>query len=208
MNKKGIKRVITGLVTLMVALAFTVGFAAQNKQDAKACGFLDYFKRISVKKCAVTLVPDSYSWTGQECKPEVKVNYMGKDLTQGVDYVIEYRNNIDAGRATVVVKGKGDYRGTQKVNFKINGIRLDTECTATVSKGKVTVYHKGQILGENCYRVSPLEQRELVSVVEGHNGNLNTYKVTTTYYIYGKGMYEGSISVKEVTTELKYEQVQ
>lgn len=40
-------------------------------------------------------------------------------LTQGTDYTVSYKANINAGTATVRVKGIGDYRGTVTKTFKI-----------------------------------------------------------------------------------------
>lgn len=60
------------------------------------------------------------TWTGSEIKPAVKVTVNGtKTLTEGVDYTISYKSNVDAGTATVVITGIGSYSGTKEVTFKI-----------------------------------------------------------------------------------------
>lgn len=42
-----------------------------------------------------------------------------KTLTKGTDYTISYKNNVNIGKATVIVKGKGNYTGTIEKSFKI-----------------------------------------------------------------------------------------
>ena len=44
-------------------------------------------------------------------KPEVSVEFEGKTLVYGVDYSLGYANNINPGKAAVVVKGINNYTG-------------------------------------------------------------------------------------------------
>ena len=44
-----------------------------------------------------------YAYTGSEIKPELKVTYNGKVLTEGKDYQLKYTNNINAGTAQVEI---------------------------------------------------------------------------------------------------------
>lgn len=41
-------------------------------------------------------------------------------MTKDTDYTVSYSNNTDAGAAAVTVTGKGDYTGSQTVEFTIN----------------------------------------------------------------------------------------
>lgn len=70
---------------------------------------------ISIKGFSVTGIKQSYVYSGKAITPEPNVGYLVKDR----DYTVSYMNNIDAGVATVIVTGKGDYSGTTKVNFTI-----------------------------------------------------------------------------------------
>jgi len=71
----------------------------------------------------------SQQYTGKALKPTVQVKYAKTILRQGKDYELAYRDNIEIGTATVIIKGKGDYSGQKAVSFKIIG--------ASISKGKV-----------------------------------------------------------------------
>jgi len=73
-----------------------------------------------------------YNWTGKEVRPDLKVycNDCNKELKEGTDYKLEYKNNVNVGTATVKVVGMGAYKGVdQTANFEIeedcgwNGIK-------------------------------------------------------------------------------------
>lgn len=70
-------------------------------------------------------VPDQV-YTGGKLLPKVTVYDGTKTLTEGQDYTLTYKNNVKAAAAidgtkapAVVVKGKGNYTGSQTVNFNI-----------------------------------------------------------------------------------------
>ncbi len=65
-------------------------------------------------------VPDSAQYTGKELKPTLRVMFNEvTQLIEDVDYTLSYSNNIDVGKATIKVKGKGRYSGTLTKSFNI-----------------------------------------------------------------------------------------
>lgn len=63
-----------------------------------------------------------YNWTGKEVKPDVLIRCAdcNKELKEGTDYKLEYKNNVNVGTATVKVVGMGAYKGVdQTSNFEI-----------------------------------------------------------------------------------------
>jgi hypothetical protein len=58
-------------------------------------------------------------YTGSAVTPPVKVVYDGKELTEGVDYTLEYRSNIEPGKASVIVRGIGNSAMEQELFFEI-----------------------------------------------------------------------------------------
>lgn len=202
MMKKG-KKVLCTIAGVAMAMALVVGFAVKDKTTASA----NANKRISVKDCAITLSETSFDYTGKEIKPNVRVNYKGQDLEQGVDYVVGYEDNIDAGEARVVVKGKGNYKSSATVKFKIVGIDFKSNCKVILDNSKrISVYYNGQQLTENKdYSVFSIKQETLIDQVPGVGGNLNTYEVTTFYTVSGKGVYSGSVMLTDKKTERRFE---
>ena len=63
------------------------------------------------------------TYTGSAITPEVEVKDTARNtvLTKNTDYTISYKNNVNAGTATITITGKGNYTGTVEKTFKING---------------------------------------------------------------------------------------
>lgn len=191
-NKKVLALVGTCIV---LALGATVAVTAATKSEAKAQeitneqkkGLTDYFRRVKMSECDIQLEVTEMPWSGQVMTPSVVVTYEGKTLTINKDYTLKYSDNIDAGPATVKVKGIGDYRGSKKLSFYIKGIDFGTECTYEYVDGRVVVYHNGEVVDERDYNVDSYYYDTFVS----DNGIETTYIRTTVYTLYGKGKYEG-----------------
>ena len=59
----------------------------------------------------------SYSYTGNPIKPKAIVD--NPELVEGRDYILEYKNNIEVGKAVVVAKGINKYEGKLEKKFEI-----------------------------------------------------------------------------------------
>ena len=71
------------------------------------------------------------TYSGKALKPKPKVKLGSKTLKLGRDYTLSYKSNYMPGTATVVIKGKGNYKGSKTIKFKIKRgqfymIRRDT----------------------------------------------------------------------------------
>lgn len=62
-----------------------------------------------------SLSQDTAYYTGNEFKPTMNI----EGLTQDIDYSVEYTDNINAGKGTVIATGMGDYEGTITASFTI-----------------------------------------------------------------------------------------
>mgnify|MGYP004676470059 CR=1 FL=1 len=58
-------------------------------------------------------------YNGQKRYQSIKVTYQGRTLVNGRDYTVSYKNNVNTGKASVIITGKGDYTGSTTRNFKI-----------------------------------------------------------------------------------------
>ena len=76
-------------------------------------------KRAKMKNAKINGLAKVYSYTGNNVKPYFTVKVNGVTLKRKKDYRIIYLNNRSKGKATVIVKGKGNYRGTKTATFKI-----------------------------------------------------------------------------------------
>lgn len=70
---------------------------------------------IDINNFKASLACTEYLYDGKAKTP--KVNVAG--LVKGINYTVEYSNNVKVGTAVVTIKGKGYYEGTIKLYFKI-----------------------------------------------------------------------------------------
>lgn len=74
----------------------------------------------SVEDCIVSLVRDSFPYTGQPITPQVTVTTQdGVPLVVNVDYFVSYSDNINVGAGTVTITGAGEYVGSVIKTFQI-----------------------------------------------------------------------------------------
>ena len=98
---------------------------------------------ISLKNAVVSgLKAKTYTGKQQQQSPIVKLG--GVALEPGVDYMLRYRNNVNAGTATVIVSGSGNYTQSVSKNFTIakaaNPLKVSAKSpTVKFSKKKTTV---------------------------------------------------------------------
>ncbi len=85
-------------------------------------------------KAAVASIPAQQYNKGNEITLAdnlLKVTLRGQRLEKDKDYVVSYLNNVNPGKASVILKGIGAYAGTKKATFKIvrTAVEIDeAEC--------------------------------------------------------------------------------
>ncbi len=125
----------------------------------------------------------------------------GALLTNKKDYTLSYKNNTNAGEASVIITGKGNYKDKQTITFNIiphdistTGNTIYVDLTNNKIK-KVTPVVKTVING----KTKTLTQNRDYTLTYnyepgGYYDSSKEYKVTVT----GKGNYTGSIAYKVV----------
>ena len=107
------------------------GIGAFEEMTAKTSVNVEYHKH-GEEGYDIRNLYSGYNWTGKEVKPDVLIRCAdcNKELKEGTDYKLEYKNNVNVGTATVKVVGMGAYKGVdQTANFEIeedcgwNGIK-------------------------------------------------------------------------------------
>ena len=93
-------------------------YAYPRESSSKFSFKVESVKEKLTKSNTEVTVKDA-TWTGKALKPAVTVKYDGKKLKKGTDYTVKYSNNVEIGKATVAITGKGSYKGTVKSTFKI-----------------------------------------------------------------------------------------
>lgn len=80
---------------------------------AESCGYNGFYVKNASDKSDL----GSVKWTGDPIRKKpgaIRCSHCKKELTEGTDYELEYKNNIDPGTATVTVKGIGKYKGYEQ----------------------------------------------------------------------------------------------
>lgn len=72
-----------------------------------------------IKNTKIKLSYTNATYSGKKKKPAVTVTYNGKSLENGADYKVSYKNNTKVGKATVTVKGIGNFHGEASKSFYI-----------------------------------------------------------------------------------------
>ncbi len=116
-----------------------------------------------VNTFVVTLEANEFTYDGTAHKPAVTVKMDDRTLTEGTDYTLTYSNNVNAGTATVTMKGVGDYTGEQVKTFLIQPKTLTDQMVTLdktsfiynekVQKPEVTVAD-GTLMTEDDYTVT------------------------------------------------------
>lgn len=123
---------------------------------------------VAVSKLTISKIANQ-KYTGSQIRPTVTVKYKSTPLVEGTEksasgnYWIKYENCTSVGNASIVIVGKGNYKGSKRINFKIlpiaainkAGITLDNIPSEGVAYNgkpytpKVTVNYAGKKLEEN-----------------------------------------------------------
>ncbi len=147
----------------------------------------------NIEKASVELSHINYVYDGSAKTPAISVKGEGTEtLSPDSDYKLTYSNNVNAGNAVVKIEGKGLYRGSISVNYKIapcplksESIRLNTTSYWYNAKAKTpaaVVKRLGRVLKRNSdYTVS-------------YTNNTNPGTATAT--IKGKGNFSGTFNRK------------
>lgn len=131
-----------------------------------------------------------YIYTGKAIKPEVRVYDGEKRLKEKTDYTISYKSNTKANDAsvektapTIVVKGKGNYGGTETAVFKILPVDLND---ANITVDDITLAFNNKVqkpIPVVVYNGKKLKNKTdfIISYPELESGNPNALKETGTY---------------------------
>lgn len=146
----------------------------------------------------ISAIPD-YNYTGTAIKPEVRVYDGEKRLKWNKDYTISYKNNTKAAQSgdakppTVVVKGKGNYSGTETQTFNIVKrdiaddcvIKTFTDAYAPLTNGK----NPKLVFSAKCNKKTLKKNTDYTLTVKDASGNeTESYATEGTYSVVVKGV--------------------
>lgn len=190
--------VITAEGSKTAICSVTVSGQAQTEPGTQTGGIID---PATGKTAAATfsgmeieLDYTSTAYNGSDKEPGVSIqDASGNDLTEDVDYTLDYYNNLTVGKATVIVSGKGKYAGViAGVRFTIKPKTVTVKSVKKASSRKLNVVwasHKTQTTGfqvryattkkfkSGTYKTVTLTSKSATSKV------LTKLKAGKTYYV-------------------------
>lgn len=152
----------------------------------------DITDKTPISKVNVSKIPNQ-AYTGNPVTPVPVVKYKNIVLTEHADYELEYQDNVNIGKATVVILGKGDYVGKKTVTFQITG--------GSLKKAKVIglvspVVYNGDEIRQDCTLTMKVNGTD-ITLLRGKDYTVtyqNNIKAGTAKVIYtGVNGYTGTL---------------
>ncbi len=121
------------LSVAMVLCSVPSAIFAADTSTGTGTGTATETQKKDLSKAAVELAEASYTYTGEEIKPEIKSVKIGEEAVPAAGYDVKYENNTNvpagatAPQPQVVLTGKGDYAGTVTKAFSITATAFTAE---------------------------------------------------------------------------------
>lgn len=140
-----------GIFTLQKGTDYTLSYSNNvNAGTAKvtATGRGKYYGSLSktfvigkkgINTSDVSIIGSGFTYSSQEIEPPIAVIVNKKTLRNGTDYTVSHKNNTNAGTATIVVKGNGNYSGTVNKTFVIKPLSM-SKCKVSLPQGDRYAY--------------------------------------------------------------------
>lgn len=141
-------------------------------------------KKVSLDDTQIAAIEDQ-TYTGKAVRPGVTIQYQGKTLTEAKDYALTYKKNKKLGKASVTIKGIGDYEGTKTMTFYIAPRAPRIKKAVSNSRKKVTLQWSKKKLADG-YQIKIARDKQFTKKVKTVNIKKNT-KVKKTVKVKGKG---------------------
>ena len=143
-----------------------------------------------VSSLSISLSQTNYTYDGLAKKPTVTAKDGNTKLTLNKDYSVSYSANVNAGHASVVIKGMGNYTGSVTKYFDISKPSIGS---GAISGINASYTYTGKAL-------TPVPTVKLGTALLKANIDYtvayvsNTNKGTATITITGKGNYTGTLN--------------
>ena len=131
----------------------------------------------------------SQTYTGSAIKPVPTVTVNGKVLKNGTDYTLSYSNNLNAGTATVIATGKGNYTGTVSRTFTINRAPLHSAALSQASYTYDGTAKSPTLIVKNAAGKTLRSGVDYTATTPSGRTSQGSYTYTAT----GIGNYQGSV---------------
>lgn len=160
----------------------------------------------SISDSKIASIPTA-SYTGKAITPAVSVTSGSSKLVNTTDYTVAYLNNIQPGKATVTITGKGNYAGTKTSEFYITpsaptGFKISSAKKSTIilSWNKVNnatgyVIFQYNETSKSYKAIKTITDKNTTTYTQTNLASYTNYKYRILSYIQVAGAkYNGSLS--------------
>lgn len=176
-----------GKTTNTISYTKNKAYKDANYSITKTQGTLEVTKR-SLSGASMSSI-SSQVYTGSDIKPAPTVMVNGKVLQNGTDYTLTYSNNRNAGTATVIATGKGNYAGTASKSFTISKAPLYSAVLSQTSYTYNGSTKSPSLIVKNSSGKTLVNGSDYTVTMPSGRVSPGTYTYTAT----GKGNYQGTV---------------
>ena len=137
-----------------------------------------------------SLSASTFGYDGSKKKPSATVRSGNKTLTSGTDFTVSYSNNVNAGTASAVITGKGNYSGSITKEFIITPADF-SKLTVSLATGTFS-YDGTEKKPEVTVKSGSKQLTAGTDFTVSYTDNINVG--TAKAVITGKGNYSGTIT--------------
>lgn len=125
---------------LKQAVRYCIKAYTKDKNGTQYSGSSNVKGFVPVSSLKITLSAGSFTYNGKARTPAVTVKNGTTTLKKNTHYTVTYKNNVNAGTASVTITGKGTYTGTAVKTFTIKKAAqsLSVSCSAKTLARKKT----------------------------------------------------------------------
>ena len=130
-------------------------------KGTKKATFTISARPVTDKNVKISAIPDQ-KYTGKAITPNPVIKFNGKTLKKGTDYTLSYSNNKKVGTASVKITGKGNFKSSKTIKFRI--VKSTNVKTVTMYR----IYNPNS--GEHFYTSNTTEVANLVAAGWANEG--------------------------------------
>lgn len=200
-----------GTATVVITAKADSDYAGSVKKTFKITGIAFNTRTVKIDNFV-----SSMTYSGRPTYQQVKLSAKadGTKLVKNVDYTLSYINNTNAGKAKLVIKGKGKYTGTITKYYTIRKVALTKEMLSgkaiSVEQNKagakpdVTLTYNGmKLVNGRDYTLTYTNNREVTTenrkatiTIKAKGNYSGTLKNAITFTITPKSLQSDDIEVK------------
>lgn len=159
-----------------------------------------------ISECNIKMLTGSMTYTGYNREAVFSIYRRSTSLVKNRDYIVEYRDCVNAGTATAVITGIGDYTGSISYNYVI--LKAGQSVTAEISSPNILLGESAQIMANGIGDLSYITDDADIAVID-ENGLVTGVGIGTVYiYVEASGDENHNASECAVVMEVSVPEVQ